>query len=64
MAIKKLEGTVFIVSQRASSVMYADKIVVLDDGEAVGIGTHAELIESCDVYREIYATQFGEVDHG
>ncbi len=63
-AIREMDGdtTVFIVSQRASSIMYADKIIVLDDGKAVGIGTHAELIERCDVYKEIYATQFeGEV---
>ncbi len=56
----KNEMTVFIVSQRASSIMYADKIIVLDDGEAVGIGTHGELLESCAVYREIYSSQFSE----
>lgn len=50
--------TVFIVSQRSSSVMGADLILVLDDGEAVGIGTHEELLKSCEVYREIYETQF------
>lgn len=54
--------TVFIVSQRASSVRYADKIVVLDDGEAVGIGTHDELMQSCEVYREIYESQFRKED--
>ena len=48
----------FIVSQRASSIRYADKIIVLDDGEAVGIGTHQELLESCQVYQEIYESQF------
>ncbi len=53
--------TTFIVSQRASSVMYADKIIVLDDGEAIGMGTHSELIKSCSLYKEIYETQFGEV---
>lgn len=52
--------TVFIVSQRASSVMSADKIIVLDDGCVVGEGTHNELLENCDVYREIYNSQFGE----
>ena len=52
--------TVFIISQRASSVMGADKIIVLDDGKAVGIGTHSELISSCEVYKEIYASQFGK----
>lgn len=60
LALKKELGrrTVFIVSQRASSIMYADKIIVLDDGEAVGIGTHDELLSSCEVYREIYYSQF------
>ena len=50
--------TVFIVSQRASSIQYADQIVVLDDGAVVGIGTHEELLESCGVYQEIYYSQF------
>ncbi len=50
--------TVFIVSQRASSILYADKIIVLDDGRAVGLGTHDELLESCEIYREIYDSQF------
>ncbi|MBQ2793919.1 MAG: ABC transporter ATP-binding protein [Clostridia bacterium] len=59
-AIADVKGkmTVFIVSQRASSVMNADKIILLDDGAAVGIGTHAELMEKCELYREIYYTQF------
>ncbi len=57
--IAKLEDmTVFIVSQRASSVMNADMIIVLDDGKAVGIGTHEELLKSCEVYEEIYYSQF------
>ena len=50
--------TVVIVSQRAASVMHADKIIVLDDGHAVDIGNHDYLIENCDVYREIYDSQF------
>ncbi len=60
MAIRGMSGntTTFIVSQRASSIMYADIIVVLDDGEAVGIGTHEELLCSCPVYSEIYHSQF------
>ena len=48
----------FIVSQRAASIMHADKILVLDEGEMVGSGTHNELLESCEVYQEIYASQF------
>ena len=51
-------STVFIVSQRASSIMHADKIIVLEDGEAVGIGSHEELLKSCPVYQEIYYSQF------
>lgn len=50
--------TVFVVSQRTSSVRDADRIVVLDEGEAVGIGTHAELLQTCAVYREIYDSQY------
>lgn len=49
--------TVLIVSQRATSIRHADKIIVLDDGEAAGIGTHSELLESCSVYREIVMSQ-------
>lgn len=51
---------VFIVSQRASSVMNADRIIVLDDGRCVGYGKHSELLENCEVYKEIYTSQFGE----
>ncbi|MBD5146182.1 MAG: ABC transporter ATP-binding protein [Ruminococcus sp.] len=51
------EMTVMIVSQRATSIRHADKIIVLDDGEAVGIGTHDQLMESCEVYREIVMSQ-------
>lgn len=53
-------STVFIVSQRASSVRHADKIIVLDDGKAVGIGTHKELFNDCPVYREICLSQMSE----
>lgn len=52
--------TLFIVSQRAASVRGTDKIVVLDDGKIAGIGTHEELIDSCDIYREIYESQYGK----
>jgi len=52
------DKTVFIVSQRAASVMHADKIIVLDDGRAVGIGDHDSLLKNCSVYREIYDSQF------
>ncbi len=55
--------TTFIVSQRTSSLQHADKIVVLDEGKAVGIGTHEELLEYCEVYREIYESQFKEAAH-
>ena len=57
--------TVFLVSQRASSVRYANKIIVLDDGAVAGIGTHNELLKSCPVYQEIYYSQFpkGGGDH-
>ena len=52
------DKTVFIVSQRTSSIRHADKIIVLDDGKAVGIGTHDTLLKTCDVYREIYDSQY------
>ena len=52
------DPVVFIISQRTSSISHADIILVLDDGEVVGSGTHAELLESCTVYREIYDSQF------
>lgn len=54
------ETTVFIVSQRAASVIDADKIIVLDDGEISAIGTHSELLNNSAVYREIYDSQFEE----
>lgn len=54
------DPTVFIVSQRASSVRNADKILVFEDGEMIGVGTHDELIRNCDVYLEIYRSQFGD----
>lgn len=59
-AIKRLDErmTVFIVSQRAASIWHADQIIVLDDGEVAGIGTHEQLLDSCEVYQEIYYSQF------
>ena len=59
-ALAALPGdlTVFIVSQRAASLQHADQIIVLDDGRMVGLGRHAELLESCPVYKEIYESQF------
>ncbi|MBB5264837.1 ABC-type multidrug transport system fused ATPase/permease subunit [Catenibacillus scindens] len=72
-AIKNLDKkmTVFIVSQRTASIWHADQIIVLDDGQVAGIGTHDELLKHCDVYQEIYYSQFpkeenpvkGEVAH-
>ncbi|MBE6072680.1 MAG: ABC transporter ATP-binding protein [Clostridium butyricum] len=61
-AIRSMEEqmTVFIVSQRASSIQYADKIIVLDDGEIAGIGNHEKLMETCPVYQEIYYSQFAK----
>ena len=59
-ALKTLpeETTVFIVSQRAGTIAHADQILVLDDGQVAGVGTHEELLASCQVYREIYESQF------
>ena len=56
--IRSLQTTTLIVSQRASSVMHADKIIVLDDGKSVGIGTHESLLQTCETYKEIYASQY------
>ena len=68
MAIRNMKNapTTFIVSQRAASVRFADQILVLDDGCLVGKGTHEELLESCEVYQEIYYSQFPKevAEHG
>lgn len=57
-AVKGLKNTtVIIVSQRTSSIMSADKIIVMDDGKIVGIGTHSQLLDSCSIYQEIYSSQ-------
>lgn len=58
LAALSYKPTVFIVSQRASSILHADKIAVLDEGRMVGFGTHDELMQTCPVYREIYYSQY------
>lgn len=61
-AIREMGGdtTVFIVSQRTSSIMHADKIILLEDGEMAALGTHEELLATSEIYREIYESQFGK----
>jgi len=61
-ALKKetSEATVIIVAQRVGTVMNADRIIVLDDGKIAGIGTHKELMQSCEVYKEIVSSQLSE----
>ena len=63
-ALRNLMGnkTIFIVSQRTSSIQFADKIIVMDDGQVAGIGTHEQLLENCEIYREIYESQFKKED--
>ena len=65
-ALSNMQGdkTIFIVSQRTSSIQMADKIVVLDDGEIVGIGTHEQLLVECETYKEIYDSQFKAEEKG
>ena len=66
-AIGSMENapTTFIVSQRAASILHADRILVLDDGEVVGQGTHEELLRTCGIYRDVYESQQeGVADHG
>lgn len=65
-ALRELPGemTVFIVSQRASSIQHADQIIVLDDGMMVGCGTHEALLQSCEVYQEIYYSQYPKTEKG
>ncbi len=59
-ALRTVDSTVFIVSQRVSSIMHADKIIVLSHGEIVGFGNHEELMNTCDIYREITHSQLAE----
>lgn len=63
-ALRNLQGnkTIFIVSQRTSSIQFADQIIVMDDGQVAGIGTHEQLLEQCGIYREIYESQFKKED--
>lgn len=63
-ALRNLQGnkTIFIVSQRTSSIQFADQIIVMDDGQVAGIGTHEQLLEQCEIYREIYESQFKKED--
>ena len=56
--------TVIMISQRTTSLMDADRIVVMDEGESAGVGTHAQLLESCQIYREIYQSQMNEKEGG
>ena len=56
----KEQPTVFIVSQRASSIQYADQIIVLEDGQIVGKGTHKELLKNCEAYYQIASSQLSE----
>lgn len=65
-AIRSLDyqPTVFLVSQRTSSIQYADQIIVLDDGEVAGMGTHEELLQNCEVYQEIHYSQFQNQQSG
>lgn len=61
--IKSLKDTtIFVVSQRTASIMHSDQIIVLDDGQVVGQGTHSELLENCEVYQEIYQSQFKQTE--
>ena len=60
LAAEAHERGLLIVSQKISSIIDCDRIVVLDDGEAAGVGTHQELLESCQVYRDIYQSQYGK----
>jgi ATP-binding cassette subfamily B protein len=57
---KTADGTVLIVAQRISTILHADQIIVLDDGKIAGIGTHAQLLQQCEVYKQIAASQLSE----
>ncbi len=57
---KTADSTVIIVAQRISTILHAEQIIVLDDGKVAGIGTHQELLENCEVYQQIAASQLSE----
>ena len=59
-SLKTIQSTIFIVSQRVSSIMHADKIIVLSHGEVVDMGNHQYLLENCDIYKEIAHSQLAE----
>ena len=56
------ETTIILIAQRISSIMQSDHILVLDEGEMLGYGTHEELMEHCEIYREIYESQMGSME--
>ncbi|MGA3217386.1 MAG: ABC transporter ATP-binding protein, partial [Acidimicrobiales bacterium] len=58
--VETRHATVMIVAQRVSTILHADRIIVLDEGRVVGIGSHEELLSSCPAYREIVISQLGE----
>jgi len=62
--VRKTRATVFIVAQRISTIMHADRIVVLDQGRVAGIGTHEELMKTCKVYQEIAYSQLSREELG
>lgn len=64
LAADMADSTIIMISQRTTSLKDADKIIVMEDGHAAGIGNHAELLESCEVYREIYRSQMNEKEVG
>ena len=64
LASKVKDSTVIIVAQRISTILHAEQILVLDDGKIVGLGTSEELLESCEVYQEIYNSQFKKQEGG
>ena len=62
LAEKTGDATVIIVAQRISTILHADQIIVLDDGKIAGMGTHGELLQNCEAYREIAKSQLSEAE--